>query len=91
MLDKAVDPLGQHALEVALTGSSPRVGRHHTRDRRVGAKEGSELGGGLELGRENGLGKAQELASKEETTMARELAWNMVRSKCSSRLSYWFP
>jgi hypothetical protein len=60
VFDQAVDPLGKHTLQVALTRSTTSVRRHHTRHRRVRTKKGAELGGGLELRTQHGLEHGQE-------------------------------
>ena len=60
MLDEAVDPLGEHALEVALTGATAGVGGHHPRDRGVCSEKGTELGSSFELGRQHGLEHGQQ-------------------------------
>ena len=60
MLDKTVDTLSEHALEVALTGSSASIGCHHSGHGSVGTKERPELGSGLELRREDGLEHGEE-------------------------------
>lgn len=39
VLDQAVDAFGQDGLQVALSGSSTRVGCHHSRHGRVGSEQ----------------------------------------------------
>lgn len=51
VFNKTVDSLGQHRLEVALTGSTACIRGHHTGDRCVRAEQRTKLGSGLELGR----------------------------------------
>lgn len=49
MLDEAVDPLCQDALQVTLPGPSTSVRRHHPRHRRVRAQQRPKLRRRLEL------------------------------------------
>jgi hypothetical protein len=55
VFDQAIDPFREHALEVALAGTSARIGRHHSRDGRVGAQQRTEFRRRLELSRQNRL------------------------------------
>ena len=49
VLDEAVDPLRQNALQVALTGTTTSIGRHHPRYGSVRTKQGTELGSSFKL------------------------------------------
>ena len=89
MFDETVDSFGEDALEITLTRSTSSVGSHHARDGSIGAKERSEFGRRFELGGEDRLDSLGSVF----VYVARwgELTWNIVRSRCSSLDSYWFP
>ena len=51
MFNQTVDTFSKNTLQVTLTWATAGVGRHHTRNRGVGTKQGPKFGGSLELGR----------------------------------------
>ena len=53
VFDETVNTLSEDALQVALARATPGVSCHHSGDGGIRSQQGTELGGGFELSRQN--------------------------------------